>query len=130
MDYDKFMSALQDAVGLDRDGAERAAQATLRTLADRLSTEQARRLVDLLPPELGPALFQFGLPEQLDVDAFLRRVADREGVDLPVARRHAALVLGVLARAVGPDEFDGVAATFPKDFTTLLPRGPDTELRC
>jgi uncharacterized protein (DUF2267 family) len=124
MDYEEFISAAQDLLELDRDRAERAVEATLKTLADRLSTEQALHLVELLPPELGPALFHFGAPERLDVDAFLQRVADREDVDLKTARRHAELVLAVFARAVGSDEFDRLAATFPKDFTPLLPRGP------
>ncbi|MDT4932738.1 MAG: hypothetical protein QOK11_630 [Pseudonocardiales bacterium] len=127
MDYEQFIKTVQDVLGMDRDGAERATQATLRTLADRLSTDQARHLVELLPPELGPALFHFGPPARLDVDAFLQRVSEREGVDLPIARRHAALVLAAFARAIGPDEFDRIAATFPKDFTPLLPRGPDIE---
>jgi uncharacterized protein (DUF2267 family) len=129
MDYDQFMSALHDAAGLDRDGAERAAQATLRTLADRLSTEQAHRLVDLLPPELGPALFHFGLPEQPDVDAFLQRVADREGIDLPIARRHAALVLGVLARD-RPRRIRPHRGDVPGGLHDPASARADTEYRC
>jgi uncharacterized protein (DUF2267 family) len=128
MDYDQFISAVQDLLDADRDRARRAAEATLQTLADRLSAEQARHLVDLLPPELGPLLFHVGPPERLDVDAFLQRVAEREDVDLATARRHAALVFVALSRAVGPDEFDRIAATFPKDFAPLLPRGPVIEV--
>ena len=120
MDY---ITAVQESLGVDRDRAERAVDATLRTLADRLSTEQARHLTELLPPELAPALFHVGPPERLDVDAFLQRVAEREDVDLATARRHATVVLAVLARAVGPVQFDRITATLPKDFTPLLPRG-------
>jgi uncharacterized protein (DUF2267 family) len=127
MDYEDFISAVEKLLGSDRDQAQRAVEATLRTLADRLSTEQARQLVDLLPPELGPAISHFGKPERLDVDAFVQRVAERENVDAATARRHAGLVLAVFARAVGPDEFDRIAATLPRDFTPLLPRGADIE---
>jgi uncharacterized protein (DUF2267 family) len=68
-------------------------------------------------------------PEQLDIDAFLNRVAARENVGVATARLHAALVLSVLARAIGPDELNDIAATLPKDFAPLLPRGPDIEVR-
>jgi uncharacterized protein (DUF2267 family) len=127
VDYEAFIAAAQESLGVDRDRAERATRATLRTLAGRLSTEEAKHLVELLPPELGPLLFHVGPVERLDVDAFLQRVAEQEGVDLATARRDAAMVLAVFARAVGPDEFDRIAATLPKDFAPLLPRGPGVE---
>jgi uncharacterized protein (DUF2267 family) len=129
MTYEQFVAAVQDSLGTGRDAAERATRATLRTLADRLSVAQARRLVMFLPDELGPLMFHAGPPERLDIDAFLNRVAARENVGVATARRHAALVLSVIARAVGPDVLDDIAATLPKDFAPLLPRGPDIEVR-
>jgi uncharacterized protein (DUF2267 family) len=128
IDNEEFVTAVADMLGGDRAVAERAIDATLRTLAERLSTEQARHLVELLPPELGPALFHVGRPERLDIDAFVQHTAEREGVDLDTARRHSAVVLAVLARAIGPDEFDRLAATLPKNFAPLLPRGPDVQV--
>lgn len=129
MTYEQFVAAVQDSLGTGRDGAERATRATLRTLADRMSVPHARHLVTLLPDELGPLMFHSGPPEQLDIDAFLNRVAARENVGVATARLHAAMVLSVLARAIGPDELDDIAATLPKDFAPLLPRGPDIDVR-
>lgn len=126
MDYVTFISAVQESLAVDRERVEPAVAATLRTLADRLSRDEARHLVELLPPEIGPLLFHGGTTvDRLDIDAFLERVAEREDVDLATARHDAALVLAVFARAIGPDEFDRLAATLPKDFAPLLPRGPD-----
>jgi uncharacterized protein (DUF2267 family) len=128
MDYEQFVSSVQDALAIDRLSAERAVAATLNTLADRLTREQARKLVALLPSEIGPQLFT-GTPtaEAFDVDEFLERVARRAGLDVPTARRQADVVLVAFARAVGPDEFDRIAATLPKDYAQLLPRGPAIE---
>jgi uncharacterized protein (DUF2267 family) len=127
MDYEAFIAAVQESLGVDPDRAERATRATLRTLAERLPTRKDKHLVELLPPELGPLLFHVGPVERLDVDGFVQRVAEEEGVDLATARRDAAMVLAVFARAVGPDEFDRIAATLPKDYVPLLPRGPAIE---
>jgi uncharacterized protein (DUF2267 family) len=127
MDCDEFVATVQELLGIERSRAEQDTQATLRTLADRMSVPQARHLVMLLPPELGALMFHSGPPERLDVDAFLQRIGVREDVDLATARRDAEVVLAVLLRAIGPDEFDHLAATLPKDFTPLLPRGPAVE---
>jgi uncharacterized protein (DUF2267 family) len=123
MDYETFVAAVQELSRTDREHAERAVQATLRTLAARLSRDEAQHLVELLPPEFGPLLFHVGPVEPLDVDAFLERVVSDEGTDVHAAQRDASIVLAVFDRAIGNREFDRIAATLPKDFAPLLPRG-------
>jgi uncharacterized protein (DUF2267 family) len=57
MDYEEIIEAIRQAGGgLSRDTAERAAQATLQTLAERLPRVEARHILQELPaaPRRGP----------------------------------------------------------------------------
>jgi uncharacterized protein (DUF2267 family) len=127
MDYEAFVTTVARMAGIDRASAERAGYATLQTLAERVTREEMRQVAALLPAELGPWVHTGAWEaERFDVDEFVRRVADREGVDLETAQRHASIVLAVLDRAI-PDEFDKIVAQLPKDFAPLLSKGPDIE---
>src|SRR4051812_38679800 len=100
MDHDQFLSMVASAARADRQTAERAAQATLQTLAERIPDGQARQLADELPPEIAPLLWRSpGAAQRFDLDEFVRRVAEREGVDPPTAERHAAAVFTALSHA-------------------------------
>ncbi|MEA2395215.1 MAG: hypothetical protein QOJ82_3106 [Solirubrobacteraceae bacterium] len=128
MDHDRFLTAVEQAAGVDRERAELATRATLQTLAERIAAGEARDLAAQLPPELAPWIGTTTAAEGFDVDEFLRRVAEREGVDVATAERHARAVLGALGQAVSPREFDDLVAELPKGFAALLPRGPYVEL--
>jgi uncharacterized protein (DUF2267 family) len=128
MDHDDFVQLVAQSAGIEPADAEGAVEATLSTLAERISAGEARDLAARLPLELAPWL---GAPERsqpFDVDEFVRRVAAREGRDEATAERHARVVLAVLAQAVGPKEFDDVVSQLPSDFAPLLARGPDLEV--
>jgi uncharacterized protein (DUF2267 family) len=124
VDYERFISIVEGAAGVGREPARRATQATLETLADRISKGEARDLADQLPPELAPSLATDHDAERFGVDEFLRRLAEREGVDLESARRHAMAVFAALGQAVSPDELSDLRSELPKDYAPLLPRGP------
>jgi uncharacterized protein (DUF2267 family) len=68
--------------------------------------------VPYLPPQ--------GDAEGFDVEEFLRRVAAREGVDVPTADRHARAVMAALRRAVPPDEIEDLASELSKDYEPLV----------
>ena len=52
MDYEEIIEAIRQAGGgLTRDTAERAAQATLQTLAERLPRGEARHILQELPAD-------------------------------------------------------------------------------
>ena len=119
-EHERFIAAAQQKAGLSRPDAERATRATLETLAERLSAGEARDLAERLPPELAPWLATDGPAEPFDVDEFLRRVAEREGVDITAAERHARAVFEALGRTVGEDEIDDMAAELPNDFAPLV----------
>jgi uncharacterized protein (DUF2267 family) len=128
MDAERFIGLVADAVGGDRKAAERAIGATLATLAERIERGEARQLAAILPPPIAPSLAKDRAEaERFDVDEFLRRVAEREGVDTSTAERHARAVLAVLGQAVPVKELGDVAAQLPQDIRALLPIGPGAE---
>ncbi len=124
MEYERFLTVVDAAGGLGRDGAERATTATLQTLAERVSQQKAQELASVLPAQLGPMVNTEGPAERFDVDDFLRRVAEREGTTPEPAERDAEAVFSALAEALGDREFANLVAQLPKDYACLLPGRP------
>jgi uncharacterized protein (DUF2267 family) len=127
MDHEEFITIVEQFVGADRAEAERAVHATLQTLGERLDRGETRQLAAQLPPEDAPWIGTATPAEGFDSEEFVRRIAEREGVDLATAQRHAAAVLAALQRAVDAAEWADVTAELSSDFATLLPRGPLVE---
>jgi uncharacterized protein (DUF2267 family) len=123
MDRDQFLSLVEQAVGTDRESAERATQATLATLGEHLGRDVCRQLVPQLPPELGGWLFSQGAAQSFDVTEFLRRVAERERTDEATAERHVRAVLMVLGRALTADGYGDMVSRLSNDYVPLLPHG-------
>ena len=126
--HEQFVTTVAHAARIGFDPAERATEATLQTLAERIDAGEARDLAGELPDEVAPWLATTTPAERFDIGDFLRRVAQREGTDVETAERHAAAVLIALQRAVSPGEFADLRAELPKDFTPLLPAGPDIDV--
>lgn len=95
-------------------------QATLVTLAERITHDEARDLQAQLPEPLQP-LFASGGAERFGGEEFVRRVIVRSHVDVGHAGIHAAAVLSVLRDAVSPGEWADVLAQLPADPITELP---------
>jgi uncharacterized protein (DUF2267 family) len=127
MDYEHFVTLVEQDLGVGRERAERAIRATLQTLAERIAAGEARDLAEELSDELAPWVATTTDAERFHVDEFVRRVADREGVDVPTAERHARAVFAVLGQAVTRRQLDDLAAQLPKDYSPLLPTGPRVE---
>ncbi|HEX8855292.1 MAG TPA: DUF2267 domain-containing protein [Thermoleophilaceae bacterium] len=125
--YDEFLEIVAQEARLDRDSADRASRAVLETLAERIDAGEARDLAGLLPPELAPSLGHLGPAQAFDLYEFVRRVAEREGVDLDTAELHTRAVFTALGRAVGDKELRDLAAQLPDDFGRLLPAGTHFE---
>jgi uncharacterized protein (DUF2267 family) len=128
MDTESFITIVEQAAGIGRERAERAIRATLTTLAERIAQGEARDLAEQLPPEVAPWLATTDGANRFGVDEFLRRVAEREGTDVPTAERHARAVFLALGRAVSRDELADLAAELPKSYAPLLPAGPRIEV--
>ena len=120
-DYERFLDLVQQLAHRSREDAERAARATLQTLAERISAGQARDLAEQLPPELAPWIATTGDAEAFDVDEFLRRVAEREGAEVARAERDARAVFAALGRSVRRrKEIDDLVSELPRSFGPLL----------
>ncbi|MBE1593534.1 DUF2267 domain-containing protein [Nonomuraea angiospora] len=120
MYYDQLLKIVEQQTGAGPQAAERAVQATLRTLSERLPKDESRDLLRELPPEAMPWLYTERDPETFGVEEFLRRVAERAGVDVETAGRHTRAVFWAMGQAVSPEEFADMAADLPDDFETLV----------
>ena len=122
MKYDEFIANVRAAENLDRQGAEKAAGATLEALSRRLTEDEAKDLAAQLPPELGDHVRAAAPPlEKASLDEFFDKVAELEGTpDRREAERHARAVLGVLSEAVTAGELDDVFSQLPEEYRDLL----------
>jgi uncharacterized protein (DUF2267 family) len=120
MDYQAFITTVQEGAHIDGEEAERVACSTLTTLAERLTTGETEDIAERLPGELRPCLAPQGPAEPFHLDEFLRRVGERVGIDRPAAERDARAVFAALWAAVGPDEFADMRSELPADFDPLL----------
>jgi uncharacterized protein (DUF2267 family) len=128
IDYETFMTIVGEEAELGWDAAERAARAVLETLGERIAQGEARDLAGQLPPELSPWIATTTSAEGFDVDEFVRRVAEREGVDVASAERHARAVFTALSRAVDRREYEQMSAELSKDYSALLAIGPQIDV--
>jgi uncharacterized protein (DUF2267 family) len=119
--YERFLTTIREQTGLDRDHAERAAMATLETLAERLPKARAEELAEDLPERLRFWLQNAGdEPGAFGVLEFARRVAEREEVDGDAAGEHARAVFRALARVAPAYEIEDLAAALPPEYELLL----------
>ena len=118
--YERFITTIQQRAGISWAKAEKAAQATLETLAERISSGAARDLARDLPSDVARWLEPRGGPQSFDAVDFVRRVSEREGTDPATAEQHARAVFVALARLVRGNEVAALVAELPKDYAALL----------
>jgi uncharacterized protein (DUF2267 family) len=122
--FERFITLVRIGTGLDRRGADRAAEAVLTTLFERIAGGQADDVVQQLKPPDGfiPGVLTLGNrpADRFDLHEFLHRVADREGVDEDTARKHTTTVLNALRVVVPGKEWADTVAQLPKEFERLL----------
>ena len=105
--------------------AEVLTEATLRTLAQRISGGEARDLAERLTDDLRPLLMKSGEEaEAFSYEEFVDRVAQDADVDHPTAAQAVAIVLRELRDLVGADEFEDALAQLPKEFHELVTSQP------
>jgi uncharacterized protein (DUF2267 family) len=122
--YEDFLAAVQRRADLDRDLAEAFVEATLTTLAERITRGEAEDLAAELPPELRPWLEHTGAEaERFSAREFVRRVAHRVPVlnqrDVETA---VSAVLVTLREAVSDKEVRDMFSQLPDDMLVLFSR--------
>lgn len=138
---DEILDRVQAAGDLDSaNTAREATTAVLAALGERLTPGEAGALAAYLPEEFATALDPAedvppgatdGAPSPPDVDTdavaadydveeFVARVAELEGVDQDRAREHVGLVTDALAEAVPPREFEDALDQLPQAYGTIL----------
>jgi uncharacterized protein (DUF2267 family) len=130
MQHDEFLGAVQHRGRMaSRQEAERAIEATLGTLAERLAGGAAGNLAAQLPPETAAAMRDVEFAEAFSMDEFFARISRREGVDLPKSVHHARAVIDVLKDAVADGAMAHVRAQLPQEWGRLFESGSEGEMR-
>jgi uncharacterized protein (DUF2267 family) len=115
-----FEERVADLLGVPVDEAETLVEATLRTLAQRISGGEAEDLAERVPPHLRPLLVKDREEaEAFRYEEFVERVAEDADVDLTTAAQAVAAVLRVLRDVVGEKEFRDALSQLPKEFHDL-----------
>lgn len=124
---DVLVADVADYAGSDRRTAQRALEAVLETLGERITRGEVRDLAEELPDELRPPLergdaLSNGAARPLSVTDFVRHVAEREGVTPNLAREHTRAVFLTLRDSVSQKEFSDMTAQLPDEYAALLAR--------
>jgi uncharacterized protein (DUF2267 family) len=128
--YDEFLGQVQQRARLgSRAAAAVAVRSTLSCLAERLAGGAAENLAAQLPAEIGNHLRGAGGdPRAMSPDAFIQRVAEREGVEPSDAALHIRAVLDVLEDATA-GTLAKIRAQIPDVFDPLFDAGSTGEMR-
>lgn len=120
MSYEHLLFLVSEQARTSMERAERATRATLETLAERLPADGSRMLGERLPPNVARWVSTSNPADPFDFDEFLRRVADRESVDVETAEWHVRAVLDAVSLAIGPGECQRLEAQLSEDYRPLL----------
>jgi putative intracellular protease/amidase/uncharacterized protein (DUF2267 family) len=122
-DHVGFAKDVAEDAGIQGEAVERAIEATLVTLGERISDGEAEDLARHLPDSLARLIRQLGPAQGIDAEEFFRRVAEREGTDPETAEAHARAVVAALARRAGRKEFHDMLSQLPRELRERLARG-------
>lgn len=107
MEASRLVQDVMVRLGTEREAeGERALQATLETVGERLSAADAEAIAAELPPTYAEALHRGRREPSLGLDAFQARVARRAGIPTGYARELAQAVCGALRADLGADAVD------------------------
>lgn len=100
--------------------AQRAADATLWTLARRLPRNVVESLDEELGSVLSQQLSQAGSTDDVSVNGLYREARIRESVDLMRATEDVQVVCAALARELAPELRERVVRALPSEFAQLF----------
>ena len=120
---DAFVERVNDRADLpSREEAEEVTRSVLSTLGDRLSAGQAADLGQFLPAPLQASLTEpdDDEAEELDLDDFYDRIAERTGGDRDAARRYAHAVCKSIAETATDRELGHTLDQLPGSYAALF----------
>ncbi|NMH99297.1 DUF2267 domain-containing protein [Pseudonocardia acidicola] len=120
MDYDRFLSIVAREAGVDHDTAERATRDVVVALAHRAHEGPLAEVTRHAPEPMRPWFSPKHPRETFDAEELVRRVAEKENLDIAQAARRVRAVFYALSRAIPADVLDPLVAELPKDFDPLL----------
>jgi uncharacterized protein (DUF2267 family) len=106
--------------GVQPDQARRLSEAALMTLNARIARGEAKALRLQLPKPLQATMDANGAPETFDAREFVRRVADRAGLDEASAHSGAVAVVGALREVIDETTMAYVRAQLSEDYGSIL----------
>ncbi len=120
MQYDEFVSRVQQQAGLDRADAERVTRAVIETLGERLDEPEREELAPQLPKEFKSLLNMQPRLLAYSVDEFFDRVAERAKIGVRDSMAQSRAVITVLKEATSPEIWSDLYKRLPQDYVTLL----------
>lgn len=125
MQYQEFLRQVREHGGpSETEHADAAAKQILAALGQRLAGNEPHDLASQLPAELQEPLLRPTAQAEIgdDLDAFLHRVADREGrgCGTDEALAHSRAVLGTIASFVSAGEIQDLRAQLPTGYAALF----------
>lgn len=122
--YEGFIERVRERAALDSDRAARAAiGATLATLGEGLSRDEAHAVADALPDPFEGMLRQAHFVAPLDAATFYERVRGHEHAPAGMAVEHAVVVCQVLGEALDVETRERLASALPAALAEqLVPR--------
>ncbi|MHA6793147.1 DUF2267 domain-containing protein [Pseudonocardia bannensis] len=125
MDYQDFITIVQQVAGIADEQAERVVCPALQTLAQRISKGEAADLAGRVPDRLRSCLQHEGPRSKISLDEFLQRIEQEAATDRPAAEKIARGMFAALWSAVGAKEFFDMRSELPEDFQPLLDEAVD-----
>jgi len=127
IDADTFVGEVAARAGISPADADRATDAVLETLAERIAGGEVEDVLEHLPVELHPPLRRGrasvrGEARPIRLDRFIHKVAEREGACVVAAMLHARAVFRVLRDALGEEEFRDIVVQLPREYVEVLAR--------
>lgn len=121
MSASEFLERVAERAQLDADGARRATEAVLETLAGRIAGGEVDDLIPLLPVELRAPLKRGRVPTavSMPVEEFVARVARREGTTPAAAAEHIRAVFATLRDALPESEFFDITSQLPAAYAAI-----------
>jgi uncharacterized protein (DUF2267 family) len=118
----EFVLRVAKREGVDETTAERHARAVFAALGRAIDPGELGDLIAELPEDFGPlvAEAQGRFDELMPADEFVRRVAERAGLDFDAAGRAVEAVLQTLAERLAPGEVDDLNARVARAFHPAL----------